>query len=1348
MRLLRIFIGLGFLSALSAQSVSVTVNIVGNFSYTYNGDNPSAQVTAAGGTVAPFGPATATGAFAINFDEDGNPLTGTFTFTTPNGSFTVSFSTFYPEDATTVTFGATVTGGTGSFAKASGTLQLTATGFITDSNGSFTLTGGGTITGITSTAPTTAFPQPNPPAGPGPEGDPSVVSCATCSQPVTTSNGNMYHQFLDLTLPSRGFPMTLSRTYNSQSGADGMFGIGWTNPYQRWLNPGTSSVVYYNETGGAYTFPAQGSGYASPAGLNMTLSKTAQGYTIQTATGWAMGFDSNGRLTTLADSNGNTQTIAYTSQGRPATVADAIGSFFTFSYDSNNHVTGVQDSAGRKLTYQYDSSGNLISSTDPAAAQTKYAYYAASSGGYLQTITFADGGTISYQYGADHKASQVVDRGGAQTQFTYASNGSQTVMQDELGNSTTFLYNSAGNLTRKTKPDGTSISRTWDGNSRLVSATDESGSISTYQNDAKGNLLSATNPLGGVAQFTYDPVFNKMASFKDAKGNLTQYKYDSKGNLIAISDALGGITSYTYDSYGNILSSTDPTGAAIRMQWDSHNHATAITDALGHATAIAYDAAGRPVSFTDPLHNVSTSAYDSAGRLAKSVDPLGESSSFTYDAVGNLASETDGNGRATAFGVDHLGNLTKVTDASGHVTTYAYSPGACNGCSASGTLSAIVNAAGQTSGFTYNSNGYVATATDAAQNIARFTYDAVGNLSQMVDRNGAATVLTHDAMHRLTRRAYADGSADVFTYDANGNMLTASNQNVTLTFTYDAMNRVTNVADSRFPAATAYAYDRVGRRTSMTDPYGAQTIYQYDAAGHLTGVQGPNGKTTSFAYDAAGRRVRMSMGNGLTAEYRYDAAGELTAVAYFGGGRKGQAGFREPLANVVDQFAYTFDKAGNRLTMASPAGTRSWQYDALYQVTGAASPGAPAESYTYDAAGNRTASGSQAMTYDSAGRLSSFGAAAYTYDKNGNTISRTNAQGATTYTYDGADRLVGVGLPDGSKVTYKYDPLGRRIEKNAAGVTTRYLYDNDNVLLEQAGSAPFSARYTYGPRVDEPLIVESGGASYYYLADGNGNIVDLTNGGGAVIQAYDLDSFGNLRSSTGTSAAIQNPYLFAGRTFDSETGLYYFRARYYDPATGRFLTQDPASPTSLLTAAQSGNAAARLLLGMNQRMPLSLNLYAYAANNPVNHRDPFGLDDLGDNFSSGPASTPDAGSGNAGASISDIQNGIASIFTASSNLQTALNSASQPASSPSAGGCTNPGANNPALTALAGVGSQQQQINQQTQQAAANQDSQQMLQTLQAQGLLNLEVQALSKEIQTQAQTMNAIVQNMGKNGS
>jgi len=208
-------------------------------------------------------------------------------------------------------------------------------------------------------------------------------------------------------------------------------------------------------------------------------------------------------------------------------------------------------------------------------------------------------------------------------------------------------------------------------------------------------------------------------------------------------------------------------------------------------------------------------------------------------------------------------------------------------------------------------------------------------------------------------------------------------------------------------------------------------------------------------------------------------------------------------------------------------------------------------------------------------------------DNNGNlTLKTPKVSGPfTSYEYDVENKLIRV-VMNGTTVSYKYDGLGRRIEKEiniaATTTTTRYIYDNEDILLELDGSNNITARYTHGPGIDEPLIMEKGGASFFHHADGLGTITELTDSFGAMAQAYTYSSFGKIESQFDPN--VVQPYSFTGREFDPETGLHFYQARYYDPSVGRFLQQDP--------------------LGFGSG---SLNFYAYVNNNPTIFTDPTGL---------------------------------------------------------------------------------------------------------------------------------------------
>jgi RHS repeat-associated protein len=216
----------------------------------------------------------------------------------------------------------------------------------------------------------------------------------------------------------------------------------------------------------------------------------------------------------------------------------------------------------------------------------------------------------------------------------------------------------------------------------------------------------------------------------------------------------------------------------------------------------------------------------------------------------------------------------------------------------------------------------------------------------------------------------------------------------------------------------------------------------------------------------------------------------------------------------------------------------------------------------------------------------------YCYDANGNTLSK--ASGASTcstgggggggvdpsYAWDFENRLVGVALPaSGGSISMKYDPFGRRIYKNAPAGTTIYVYDGNNSIEELSGTGALQERYTYGPGIDEPLVGQRQPKIFYYEADGLGSITSLTDPTGAVAATYTYDSFGFLTNSTGSAT---NWFRYTARQFDSDTALYNYRARYYDPTTGRFLSEDPA------------------------RFDAGINFYSYALNSPISWKDPSG----------------------------------------------------------------------------------------------------------------------------------------------
>jgi RHS repeat-associated protein len=373
----------------------------------------------------------------------------------------------------------------------------------------------------------------------------------------------------------------------------------------------------------------------------------------------------------------------------------------------------------------------------------------------------------------------------------------------------------------------------------------------------------------------------------------------------------------------------------------------------------------------------------------------------------------------------------------------------------------------------------------------------------------------------------------------------------------------------------AYAYDAASNRTGFTDPESGATAYTYDTLNRLTSLAPPSAfgsGSFGFTYDALSRRTQMTRPNSVTTNYAYDNLSRLQSVLH------------QLSWSTIDGASYTLDSAGNRTakTDQRAAVTSNYTYDAIYQLTQTMQGSSTTESYSYDPVGNRTASlGVSSYTTNASNEMTANSNASYTYDNNGNTLTKTVGSNTTSYTWDFENRLTSVTLPGtGGTVTFKYAPLGHRIYNSSSTSTSIYAFDGDNLIEETNATGSVVARYSLTQNIDEPLAMLRGGTTSLFNADALGSVTSLSNSVGAVAQTYTYDSFGKPTASAGS---LTNPFQYTGREFDSETGIQYDRARYYDPTTGKFISEDPV----------------RYLGGSN--------FYAYAKNNTPDLADPQGL---------------------------------------------------------------------------------------------------------------------------------------------
>ncbi len=342
-----------------------------------------------------------------------------------------------------------------------------------------------------------------------------------------------------------------------------------------------------------------------------------------------------------------------------------------------------------------------------------------------------------------------------------------------------------------------------------------------------------------------------------------------------------------------------------------------------------------------------------------------------------------------------------------------------------------------------------------------------------------------------------------------------------------------------------------------------------------------------------GRRTWLSRPNGLNTSYTYDVAGQLKTIDHTG----------------IGLWQYHYDAVGNRTQRSTPTGTHTYAYDATDRLTSATHPTGPVETFTYDPVGNRLTDATASYSYDAAHRLLSKTGVSYTWDANGNLTTKTvKGKGkkgtTTTYHYDGDNRLVQVTSGGSTLASFTYDPFGRRVSKTTSAGTVYFVYDGEDILAEVDAAGNLLTYYVHGPGIDEPLALIRGRQTNYYHADALGTITHLTKSTGAVVQSNKYDSFGNMTAQSGT---ITQPYTFTSREWDPETGLYYYRARYYDPQVGRFITEDPLNLNMVILANRNlSGTLTKKLLALMLSDPHTLPAYPYVGNNPLKYIDPTG----------------------------------------------------------------------------------------------------------------------------------------------
>lgn len=1012
---------------------------------------------------------------------------------------------------------------------------------------------------------------PEPPAPVCPVPSSMAGSTAVAGNPVNLYSGQQLAKAGGLSCGGY-VPFNISRSYNpvdafnNIGGTEASIGYGWTNDYdtvflpgptKRLILPGNVQRVFTEAGGGNWTNlndPSLIGAVARDVSGNWQISlKGGAIWKFQPFAGAPGNVKGQPQfLVEIQEPNGRKTTISRSSRGQLLSVGTAERRI-TAAYGPSTFIETLTDPEGRTERYTYTSSKRLETATDPDGRVTRYAYvrdqdlpqdavcasaFGPDLGERIRSITYPGLSTPTENYyGSSRRILRQTTATGREYRFSY-----------KVGGACVTNVASAG---VQCSGPACPVDDSWEnfqagwrfhgGQVLSSSVFQPDGTVETARFGSQGQLLESTSSSGQRAVIQRDAA-NRPTRVTDGTGRVGRSVYDADGNLTRHIDALGRITEYGYDPiWGKPTAVTRYDDAGTPQTWqatyDSKGNLASSTDPLNNRMTFGYSAQGQLTSVTDALNQTSRFSYNAAGDLSKLTDPLLNDTLLAADASGRPTSSTDALGYTTRTQTNGIGQTTQVEDAIGGRTRMTYDGAA--------RLTSVTNPRDYAvARYSYDVYGRLTTRTDAADKSDTYSYDSAGRLETVVDRKGQTTRYVYDAGGRVVQLVFPDRTRSI-TYDGANRVIRVEEGSSRIDLEYDSVDHLMKEVQTNGGVSheVSYAYDRLGRRVGRLVDGSDEVRYEWDSADRLTAIHFA-GETTRYAWDATGRLTRKTLASGMTADYGYDGASRLLQITY-----------KSPTGTQIEKIEYTYDARGMRTSKSLSSGgvipdsAMTANYDAADRMNAVQTSGSP-----------------QPCTL--------------TYDDNGNMTRRDcGAAGVTSYRWDSLDRLVGLSGAS-LEATFSYDVIGRRSERTVNGVTTQFLYDGIQAIGEKAG--PQTKKLLTGPIVDEVLgAYGSDGSSRYVMADALNSVVAEVAADGTNRTTRQFSAFGE-SSVSGEVPSMGNAYT--GRE-DDKTSLIFYRARYYDPALKRFVSEDPM----------------RLLAGAN--------FFAYVNGRPTQLVDALGLEE-------------------------------------------------------------------------------------------------------------------------------------------
>jgi len=863
------------------------------------------------------------------------------------------------------------------------------------------------------------------------------------------------------------------------------------------------------------------------------------------------------------------------------------------SYTAHDDVAMIVDPLGRRTEFAYDGLGRLLSRSQWSADSSVTVplaglWYGYDVHGNRISMADADGNTVTVSYDRLNRPVQLMENGQSQLR-RYDGLGNLIGQTDVSGAETRYRYDLLGRRTAvmPPRPDGSAPRQPVfdDQQAQLTGIWEvEPGEWQETQQYALTSQPTAPVARWSITQLEPGRRYEIFATWKPDPENVDR----AVVQVVADGTTLGESLEVDQRQIAGDVVDRDVSWQRVADVTVPSETIEVILDTPRTEGRLVVDG----LWILEVAGNIYR-RYDVQGNVIAESDALGHTRTFTYDARSRQTAATDANGGATLFEYDLLGRMASVTDPLGNQTRYEYD-----------LLDQVIAER---------------VIRDGQELVTRYQYDLAGNLLSEVDRLGRVRHIDYDALGRPSEEQWyasltdAEQQAPAINhlrrrYDAAGRLTVVADHASRYEYTHDDLDRVVATLVDVAAAPPVELTNEYARHDQLRDALYV-TIdgqldhvnrYTYDDRSRLSSVlqAGPAAKDKRVDFDYTPlnqlseiRRYGDRDATQLVArsDYLFDAQSRLVSLVH------GQ--LDEPLA----RYDWSRDAAGRIIQEDSSLdGVTYFQYDAAGQLLSAASPFNEEQQLTYDANGNRI---SDDYVVEDRNLIGSDGRYRYAYDAEGNRVRREEmgTDNVTYYEWDLLNRLVKVTEYEGANrsrtIEYLYDALGRRVGKTVTpsvgpARTERFIYDDQDIVLRFTGAA-VANRYLHGPMIDQVLAdeqLESGAGEarvLWPLTDHLGTVRDLLeydagSGESSVVNHLQYDAFGQVTAES--AEAVDHLFGFTGRARDEETGLHYYRARYYDPAVGQFLSEDPA-----------GFAAG------------DANLRRYVGNDPVNRVDPTGM---------------------------------------------------------------------------------------------------------------------------------------------